>query len=584
MIVSFIGSFAGVLFLFMVAYRSLRVHVTAGVSLGVGVTLSFGAAALALGFRMTALAAAFGAILAGLGIDYPIHLYHRFREEAAAGRAPGEAVRASLAGTGPGIVSAALTTALAFGLLALADFRGMVEVGVFVGLGMLAMLAAMLTVLPALLLLVEGRRSRFESPRSRGFGIGWLERAVGRAGLLLAAPPLLLAAAAAVDLGFRGAPAFETDMRNLQPFDAEATRANDAIRDHFGISLNPILAVTRASTREGALAAAADVEARLEPLFAEGTLAYAAGPGAFLPGPLRTARGRGIAGALDPDRAIRDLEEALARHDFEPEAFRAPLERMREALRVVSGKSAAGDAAASFAPLLEPFAAKDGEEHLAVTALYAPHGAGTEAHLETGRRVRELAGDSLGPRGVVTSMDLLVHRLKARITKELASITGLVVAAVLLVVALHFRRPLPFLLALLPLACGFVLTLGGMKAFGIRMNFMNAVVLPMILGIGVDNGIHLVHRWRTERAAGRGWREALLGAGLPIVMSAATTIWGFGSLVLTDNPGLRSIGWVAILGIGSCMLTALLVLPPAFRWMDGRRAAANVRPPAAPGP
>jgi hypothetical protein len=167
-------------------------------------------------------------------------------------------------------------------------------------------------------------------------------------------------------------------------------------------------------------------------------------------------------------------------------------------------------------------------------------------------------------------MDLLVHRLKTLVSAELASITGLVIAAVLLVVALHFRRPFPFFLALLPLACGFVLTLGGMKAFGIRMNFMNVVVLPMILGIGVDNGLHLVHRWRCDRAAGGDCGTALRGTGMPLLMSALTTIWGFGSLVLTDNPGLRSIGWVAMLGIGSCLVSALLVLPPLFVWAERR--------------
>ncbi|MCU0724095.1 MAG: MMPL family transporter, partial [Planctomycetes bacterium] len=329
MIVSFVGSFAGVLFLFMVAYRSVRVHLTAGLSLAVGVSLAFGAAAVALGFRMSALAAAFGAILAGLGIDYPIHLYHRFREEAAAGRPPREAVRETLP-------------------------------------------LAMLTVLPALLVLVEGRRASFRPPPRAAFGLGLLERAVGRAGLALAAPVVLFAAAAGADLALRGVPAFETDMRNLQPLDPEATRANDAIRDHFGISLNPVLAVVRAPTREAALEAAADVEARLEPLFRDGALAYAAGPGAFLPGPLRTARNRALAAGLDPDRSIRDVEAALERHGFDPEAFRPALDRMREALRALAGAAPPPSPAGPFASLLEPFSAEDGGGFLSVNALYLP--------------------------------------------------------------------------------------------------------------------------------------------------------------------------------------------------------------------
>jgi len=156
---------------------------------------------------------------------------------------------------------------------------------------------------------------------------------------------------------------------------------------------------------------------------------------------------------------------------------------------------------------------------------------------------------------------------------ELEEITGLVCLVIAALVVLHFRSPAQSALALFPVLSGFVLTLGIMTALGMKMNFMNVVVFPMLLGIGVDDGIHFVHRWRTE--TGERWRSTLHGAGLPIIMTSLTSTLGFGSLVLTDNPGLRSVGYTAAIGIGSCLVSTLLFLPPVCRILEKRSKAGS---------
>jgi predicted RND superfamily exporter protein len=91
----------------------------------------------------------------------------------------------------------------------------------------------------------------------------------------------------------------------------------------------------------------------------------------------------------------------------------------------------------------------------------------------------------------------------------------------------------------------------------------------MIIGIGVDYGLHVVHRYREERLAGGG--VAALEAGMTetgnaVMVAALSTVAGFGSLVFSHYPGLRSIGLVAILGAVFTALVAITLLPALLAW------------------
>jgi uncharacterized protein len=124
------------------------------------------------------------------------------------------------------------------------------------------------------------------------------------------------------------------------------------------------------------------------------------------------------------------------------------------------------------------------------------------------------------------------------------------------------------LLALAPLLMGFVLTFGMMVLLGWKLNFYNMIVLPAILGIGDDAGIHVVHRYREE---GRGslW-YVLTTTGVSVAMSAVTTAIGFGGQILSFHPGLRSLGALAIVGLTLTMLTAVVFLPALLQRLEDR--------------
>ena len=136
-----------------------------------------------------------------------------------------------------------------------------------------------------------------------------------------------------------------------------------------------------------------------------------------------------------------------------------------------------------------------------------------------------------------------------------AAVLGMVIVFILMWADLG--GPIRALLALLPLIVGMVWMLGGMALLGLRLNFFNIFVLTMIIGIGVDYGIHLLHRWYESG----GDPDAVSETAKAIAVAALTTMVGFGSLVLSHYPGLRSVGGAAILGALSTAVLSITLLP-----------------------
>ena len=148
--------------------------------------------------------------------------------------------------------------------------------------------------------------------------------------------------------------------------------------------------------------------------------------------------------------------------------------------------------------------------------------------------------------------------------------------AVVLVMWLNFRTLRWTLLALLPLVVGVLWMLLIMELLGMKLNFYNMVVLPAVLGIGNDAGAHLVHRYR-EHGAGS-LRQVLRSTGEAVTMASLTTMMGFGGQLLSFHPGLRSLGELAVVGVGTTLLAALLFLPALLQWLEDRTARVSATP------
>lgn len=132
-------------------------------------------------------------------------------------------------------------------------------------------------------------------------------------------------------------------------------------------------------------------------------------------------------------------------------------------------------------------------------------------------------------------------------------------AACLLCLIVFFRSWKWGFLTFLPLFASLMLLIGGMAAFGMKFNIYNIIVLPAVLGVGADNGIHLFHQLRLmiDGKGARSYTDILTHTGTFITASSFTTTLGFAGLIFTNHPGLQSMGWVAVGGILLSLLCAV---------------------------
>ena len=146
--------------------------------------------------------------------------------------------------------------------------------------------------------------------------------------------------------------------------------------------------------------------------------------------------------------------------------------------------------------------------------------------------------------------------------------------AIVVMILFHFRTVSSIFLALLPVAVGSIWLGGLMGLFGIPFNPANIMTLPLVIGIGVTNGIHILNRYAEEKNA------SILSksTGKAVFVSGLTAISGFGSLMLGRHQGIQSLGYLMSIGITTCMIAGLTFLPAILNLWTSRRGPAKKQP------
>ena len=525
-----------------------------GLPLLMSLTWTFGVAYLVFG-TLNLMTSTLGLVLFGLGIDYGIHFYARYTEERATGHAVAEAIETTFVSTGQAITIGALTTAAALYVLMLADFRGFSEFGFIAGTGILFALVSMTMVLPALITVLEGIGGlNLENTAAPDVQHKATERFPAARGLVLASIALVVAA-----LALLPRVEFEYEFGKLEPDYTAYDARNAVIRQAYGGSSrrNPayivvdspdevpaVQAVLRERARTDTLSPTIlDVESLQDrfPLTSDAQEAKLS----------RVAEVRAL--LADPFIEEEDTEELQKLRQAASTTAPISLEEIPEALRK-QYTSKSGEIG-NFIMVYPSVGLSDGRNSIAfaedVGRVETPDG-----------RVYHAGSTSL----VAADMLRLMQR----------EAPWMVLAALLMVLLLmwvNFRSLKWTLLALLPLAIGVLWMLLLMELFGFKLNFYNLVVLPAMLGIGEDAGVHLVHRYREEGPGSV--RRVLRSTGEHVTMGSLTTMIGFGGLLLSFHPGLRSIGSLAVVGIGATLMAALVFLPALLQWLEDRRATAE---------
>jgi predicted RND superfamily exporter protein len=575
-VVNNVSSTLGVLALFVYAFRRFGLILYALVPLFMGTAMTFGLMAVTVG-ALNAVSGATAALLIGLGIDFVIVAYGRYVEERSRGRSVTEALMIMNGQTGRSTISGAVTTTATFWAFAGTQFVGLRQMGFLTGTGILFCLVAVLFLMPAMLAWSEARhrkRQREERLYLHGFGTERMIR------FSMRHPRAVLAAGAAVTLVL-GALAtriqFEDSIREMRPKSTRNQNIERLMNEHFGSGLDFMMLVLRGDSLEEVLQSTAVATEKARAMAGGDELLRAESIVSVLPP--RERQEETIAwldqhrGDLVSVERIRHVFDAAAtREGLRPEAFEHGLDLFAQAASVdrpIGLEDLQVDDASQ--RLLERFVRHTSRGWTSVVYLYPPP---QRWRREAPPGLRQLAAD-LGPKAELSGINVVSEYMRRTVRRDavVASLIGF--ALVLGILWIDFRRVFDTVASLFPLLVGVIWMLGGMVLLGLAMNFFNVFVTAMIIGVGVDYGVHMIHRYREEREGGLDHMAAsLTETGKAVILAALANVVGFGSLVWSSYPGIRSIGYVAIMGSSSSALVALTVLPAYLAVRLRRRKAA----------
>ena len=494
-------------------------------------------------------------ILFGLGIDFGIHMFARYLEVRMDKTDVQKSIETMLSQTGQAILTAAITTSIAFFSLTLTDFRGFSEFGFIVGTGIVMSLVSMTTVLPAVLVLAD---QRFMWIRMRHvWGHNW-----GGSRGHFPYPKLVIAGALllTIYLGIHLRDIdFEYDFTNLRsnlPASVKVKQKMTTIPKYGSESQSYGIVLADSKTELDEIVDALEKKIaeddptptidKVKTLWTElrgqdekleiiGEIrALANGEGAKLIKGTQKAKLDSLRDLLDVERlSVEDLPENLLRK-FE----------------TIDGSQA------YFAQILPSVQLRDGKNAIAFAE--DSH----EIQTESGKVFYSSSSN-------IIFADMLL--LMLRDSPRAISLTVLVVFLILLT---DFRSLRSALLVIFPLACGTVWMCGSLYLQDLKLNFYNMVALPTIIGMGIDNGVHLYHRYRE---VGPGSMPVVLrSTGGAMFISMLTTMIGFFCLMMATHPGLNSIGRLALIGLLTCFVAAVLVLPAILEVLEGGRVEKKV--------
>lgn len=518
-----------------------------GIPLLISLMWTFGITYYHLGVLNTMTSVLF-VILFGLGIDYGIHLYARYIEYRSNGKSVEKSLMEAYERTGSAIVISAITTASALFILVFADFRGFSEFGFIAGLGIIFALFCMLFVLPALLTIFEKWNWIILAPKSEDFRQSILIRRYPYARSIVT----VSLAISAVVLIFSGNLRFEYQFSELEPTFPEyeqfrefaggvdqSTRRNPAYivadNDDDVFEILSILRERKESNPETMILEAEALQERFPPTdeLANEKLEYIAEIRQLLQNSfIRDQEDENLDILRRGSQTTEPLDEQMI-PDFLKNRF---MTREGEIGRFVIIYPNEG-----LSDGLKSIAFK--EEIGTVT-------------LQSGKTYHA------GSTSIVAASMLDLMRTES---------PYMVVATFLIVfifILFSFKNIKWTLIALIPLIIGLLWLFGIMLIFGLSFNFYNLVVLPAILGIGCDNGVHLAHRYRDEGS--RSMWDVLSSTGQHITIGSITTMMGFAGLLFTSHPGLQSIGIMAVVGIGMTLITALTFLPSLVQFLEDK--------------
>ncbi|MBN2382771.1 MMPL family transporter [bacterium] len=554
-----VSSLIGIFILFQLAFRHWLSPLIVFIPLIYGITTTLGFAGLILG-KLNILSSIFAVILVGLGIDFSIHLYHRYLTEGEKGLCESDAISITYDETVRSIFTGAVTTSAAFLAITLTDFRGLRELGLIAGVGILLTFLHVISMFPVIIRL-GSIKARKRSPYHKPHRFWQLaERSICTYRWYIIIAIGLSSAILLWDFCRHGGLSFETELNTIRPEDSPVWQTQQDIAQTFLWQGEPLLAVIQGKSL---VELARQVEQLDQYLASSQTAPYISSvlslktlyPPAcwfeqnrndLLGIDLNSFRAAYTDAARQAGFALDMLEPARKAYET---MLSNPPPICYETLENNLGRD-----------LLSTFAHENNGVWTVVTYIYLDRIGNREENII---QLAESIETSL-PHIAVTGMQRIIPEFKRIIRHDFSLATLGAILTVFILLILHFRSGQAVILSLLPLGLGVLWTLAIMRLLDLQLNFINMIVTPMLIGIGIDDGIHIVNHYRLQRKddlARHNDFELLTIPGKGIVLTSLTTMIGFGSLSMAHYPGLQWIGLLTVLGVFLCLAFSTVFLP-----------------------
>lgn len=483
------------------------------------------------------------AIILGLGVDVGIHLLTRYMQDRAAGFDIDQIHRDIVVRTGKSCAIGILTTVASFYVLTINDFKGFSEFGWIAGHGLIIALLCYLIFFPALILLIDqwglirlnyNKISSHDLPSARK----WIPFAK----VILVCCLLVAALSAFGMMHLR----FEWDFGKLNMKFAEREEQKELLKQTHGRVNRP--AVYLIDNKEQAQAIKKIIQERKE---------------------------------NDPDSPT--IQFFRSYYDMFPDDQKEKMivlkdikELLMDELVLKSLKPEEKDLVDDFLlaidrshPITEKDVPKDVYElfwgpleNSTTSVAYVmplPH-----LQLDNGNNAKAFYEDvydveALGKHFYAISDAMVFAQVLQTLFKESKTAILLSSLIIFLIISFHFKNTKRTTMVFVGLLCGIFWMLGLMALVNLRLNFYNMIIIPAMIGMGVDNSVHIIHRF--DEMKHRSILAALRTSGGAALMASLTTILGYGGLCFTHHPGLFSIGTMAVIGMSTCLVASLLVLP-----------------------
>ncbi|AKT37085.1 MMPL family transporter [Chondromyces crocatus] len=533
---------------FALLFRRVRALLAVLPPLALG-TLWTAALATVFPGGLSAIAVAFMSVVVGVGVDTGVHVYAALLEARREGASPEEAARVARARAGRPTLVAAVTAAAAFAALSLSDIAALRQLGLLCAAGEVLTAIAIVVVTPALGAWLERKPPPKEQVPPWTEGAYALTKTRGRA---VAMAFVALAPLVAVALG--AAPPLADAFIAVRPAKLAPLQVQEAIFEAFGGKSGQWIVLVEDAEEERARGRADRLAERLSEMREEVEAVDALT--ALAPASATQLERFAARDALDLPGRADALERALVETGFAPARFEGVLAGMRAPARQELSLEALGASPASI--LLSRYLAQDGDEHLA--AVYVrPRDRASMARIE--QVVKEV-----DPAASLTGYSRLEASLKVTLSRDLPRIGLCAGVLVVVALALSLRRKRDIVLAALVVAVEIATVLVLSRLLDVPLHVYDALVIPVLLGITVDEGMFLLHRaGRVEAEGGDPIRETLRREGPVVAATALTTAAGFVALATCDFDGLRDLGRVGALGSVVGLVIALVVVPAGLR-------------------